>query len=189
MKKMSCEVAVIGAGTAGLAASGAAKRGGADTLLIESGVPGTSCARIGCMPSKLLIAAAQLAHGCGNASVFGIQTAPMRVDGRAVMARVRTERDRFVRGVLKAYEAIPQHQRLVGHARFVDGNTLRVGEHTQIQAKAIVIATGSRSDVPAMFEAVRDRVLTNENIFELTSLPSSTAGRGSIARRCVAATV
>jgi dihydrolipoamide dehydrogenase len=175
MKKLSCDVAVIGAGTAGLAASGAAQRAGADTLLIESGAPGTTCARVGCMPSKLLVVAADLAACCGTASMVGIQTAPMRIDGRAVMARVRAERDHFVRGVLKTYEAIPEHHRLEGHARFVAANTLQIGDDTQVHAKAIVIATGARSSVPKMFDVVRDRVLTNENLFELQTLPSSVA--------------
>lgn len=179
MKKLSCDVAVIGAGTAGLVASGAAKSAGADALLIESGTPGTTCARIGCMPSKLLIAAAQLAHCCGTASVFGIQTAPMRVDGRAVLTRLRAERNHFVRGVLKTFEQIPQAKRIEGHARFIDGRTLAVGDHTEIHARAIVIATGSRSDVPKMFEPVRDRVLTNDNLFELTDLPASVAVIGA----------
>lgn len=179
MKKLNCDVAVIGAGTAGLAAYGAARRAGADTLLIESGPPGTACARVGCMPSKLLIAASDLAHCCGNASVFGIQTAPMRVDGRAVMTRLRAERHHFVRSVLTSYESIPQAQRLSGHARFLDGLTLAVGDHTRIQAKAIVIATGAHSEVPAMFDSVRDRVLTNDNLFELTTLPASVAVVGA----------
>ena len=56
------DVAVIGAGTAGLAAYRAAKGAGASALLIEGGTHGTTCARVGCMPSKLLIAAAEAAH-------------------------------------------------------------------------------------------------------------------------------
>lgn len=179
MKKLSCDVAVIGAGTAGLAAYGAACRAGADVLLIESGPPGTTCARVGCMPSKLLIVAADLAHCCGNASVFGIQTAPMRVDGRAVMTRLRSERNHFVRGVLKNYEAIPAQQRLYGHARFVGASTLMVDDHTEVEARAIVIATGARSEVPAIFDSVRDRVLTNDDIFELSSIPASVAVVGA----------
>jgi len=57
-KQRKVDVAVIGAGTAGLAAYRAAKAAGASALLIEGGTHGTTCARVGCMPSKLLIAAA-----------------------------------------------------------------------------------------------------------------------------------
>ena len=183
MKELSCDVAVIGAGTAGLAASGAAHRAGARVLLIESGPPGTTCARVGCMPSKLLIAAAEVAHQAATASVFGIETAPIRIDGRAVMGRVQRERDRFVRSVLKSYEAIPDASKLNGLAYFIDGQTLEVeneaGERTRIRAKAIVIATGSRASVPKAFESVASRVLTNETLFELETLPASVAVIGA----------
>ncbi|EIT68994.1 dihydrolipoyl dehydrogenase [Hydrocarboniphaga effusa] len=186
MKELSCDVAVIGAGTAGLAASGAAHRAGAKVLLIESGSSGTTCAQVGCMPSKLLIAAAEVAHQAATASIFGIETAPIRIDGRSVMARVQHERNRFVRSVLKSYEAIPAQSRLTGLAHFVDGQTLEVeneaGERSRVRAKAIVIATGSRASVPKTFQSVAARVLTNETIFELETLPASVAviGAGAV---------
>jgi dihydrolipoamide dehydrogenase len=60
MADLNCDVAVIGAGTAGLAAERAARKAGAKTLLIDDLFAGTTCASVGCMPSKLLIAAAKL---------------------------------------------------------------------------------------------------------------------------------
>ncbi len=62
MKVVEVGVAVIGAGTAGTAAYRAARAAGATAMLIEGGPYGTTCARVGCMPSKLLIAAADAAH-------------------------------------------------------------------------------------------------------------------------------
>ena len=59
MNTLHTEVAVIGAGTAGLAAYRAAVAAGRRAVIIEGGVYGTTCARVGCMPSKLLIAAAE----------------------------------------------------------------------------------------------------------------------------------
>ena len=93
------DVAVIGAGTAGLAAYRAAKAAGRAALLIEGGVHGTTCARVGCMPSKLLIAPAEAAHAVERFGAFGLR-GDVSVDGEAVMARVRRERDRFVGFVL-----------------------------------------------------------------------------------------
>lgn len=55
MKTLTVDVAVIGAGTAGLAAYRAARSHGKRVVLIEGGPYGTTCARVGCMPSKLLI--------------------------------------------------------------------------------------------------------------------------------------
>ena len=62
MKIAQVDVAIIGAGTAGVAAYRAARAAGATATLIEGGASGTTCARVGCMPSKLLIAAADAAH-------------------------------------------------------------------------------------------------------------------------------
>ena len=86
---LSADVAILGAGTAGMAAYRAAVANGARALLIESGPYGTTCARVGCMPSKLLIAAAEAAHAVEQAHRFGVG-GPDRpeVDGRRVMRRV-----------------------------------------------------------------------------------------------------
>lgn len=62
MKKINVDVAVIGGGTAGLGAYRAAKAHSDSVVMIEGGQYGTTCARVGCMPSKLLIAAAESAH-------------------------------------------------------------------------------------------------------------------------------
>ena len=61
---LETDVVVIGAGSAGMSAYRAAKAAGVSAVLIEGGPYGTTCARVGCMPSKLLIAAADaaLAH-------------------------------------------------------------------------------------------------------------------------------
>ena len=72
MKTLHTDIAVIGAGTAGLAAYRAAKAAGKRALLIEGGPYGTTCARVGCMPSKLLIAAAEAAHSAAHTEAFGV---------------------------------------------------------------------------------------------------------------------
>ena len=64
------DVAVIGAGSAGLPAFRAAREHTDRVILIERGPHGTTCARVGCMPSKLLIAAAEAAHGMEKAPRF-----------------------------------------------------------------------------------------------------------------------
>ena len=90
MKTLQVDVAVIGAGTAGLAAYRAAKAAGASAAIIEGGEDGTTCARVGCMPSKLLIAAADAAHAVRKAPDFGVHVdGAIRIDGREVMDRVR----------------------------------------------------------------------------------------------------
>jgi dihydrolipoamide dehydrogenase len=179
MTERHCEVAVIGAGTAGLAAERAARKEGAKTLLIDDGFRGTTCATVGCMPSKLLIAAANAAHGVRQASVFGIETPSATVDGSAVMARLRKERDGFVAATLKMIEKIPSGLRVRGSARFVDRTTLAIDDGSTVFAKAVVVATGARPSVPKIFESLGDLVLTNETIFNLSTLPRSVAVVGA----------
>ena len=89
MQERNVEVAIIGAGTAGLGAWQAARQYHDEVVLIEDGKPGTTCARVGCMPSKLLIAAAESAHQVEDAAGFGIRVGRVDIDDRAVMARVR----------------------------------------------------------------------------------------------------
>ncbi|WP_298956231.1 dihydrolipoyl dehydrogenase [uncultured Methylobacterium sp.] len=179
MQDISCDVAVIGAGTAGLAARAAASRAGASTVLIERGPGGTTCARVGCMPSKLLIAAARAAHDAGGTSLFGVEVGGIRVDGAAVMRRVRRERDRFVAAVLDGLEAVPARERIAGTARFADASTLLVGDHTRVSARAVVVAAGSSPSVPPPLRPVADRVLTTDTVFEIADLPDSLAVLGA----------
>ncbi len=177
------DIAIIGAGTAGMAAYRAALRHTERVVLIESHVYGTTCARVGCMPSKLLIAAAEVAHSARHAGDFGVNLPRIDIDGRAVMARVRSERDRFVGFVVDTVAQWPAARRWQGHARFVDTHTLAVDgpEGTRrLQAGRIVIATGSRPVVPPAWRAaLGERLIVNDDVFSWNDLPASVAVVGA----------
>ncbi|MBZ9538623.1 dihydrolipoyl dehydrogenase [Modicisalibacter tunisiensis] len=176
METRHVDVAIIGAGSAGLGAYRAARAHTQSVLLIEGGPYGTTCARVGCMPSKLLIAAAEAAHHARDAAPFGINvTGEVQVDGRAVMDRVRRERDRFVGFVIESVDGIPERNRLRGYARFVAPDTLQIDNHTRVVARRIIIASGSRPQHPALLEAAGDRLVTNDDLFEWETLPESVA--------------
>ncbi|RXE96736.1 dihydrolipoyl dehydrogenase [Pseudoalteromonas sp. PS5] len=175
MKKINTDVVVIGAGTAGLSAYRNAKKYTSEVLMIESGVYGTTCARVGCMPSKLLIAAAEAAHQIETAPKFGVKVPPATIDGKAVMARVKSERDRFVGFVVDAVDELPKHDKLQGKAKFIDNHTVQLDEHTQITAKRFVIATGSRPSYPEAFNNFGTRLVINDNVFDWDDLPHSVA--------------
>jgi dihydrolipoamide dehydrogenase len=176
MNTLNVDVAVIGAGTAGLAAYRAAKARGASAVLIEGGAYGTTCARVGCMPSKLLIAAAEASHAIDKASAFGVHVEGTKhVDGREVMARVKRERDRFVGFVTRGVDAIPESDRIRGYARFLDRNTLQVEGGLRVHARSIVIATGSRPSIPPLLKGLGDRLVVNDDVFNWDDLPKSVA--------------
>lgn len=174
MNTLNVDVAILGAGTAGLNARRAAEKAGATALMIDPGPLGTTCARVGCMPSKLLIAAADAAHDAQNAGVFGVHPGPIEIDGAAVMKRVRDERDRFVGFVLRATHEHERNGRLLrGRGRFIGPHTLQVDEHTQVVFKAAVLATGTQPFVPPPFRGLGDVMMLNDHLFELQDLPSS----------------
>ena len=175
MTPLEVDVAVVGAGTAGMGAYRAARAISDSVLLIEGGAYGTTCARIGCMPSKLLIAAAEAAQQARHAPAFGVQVPAVTVDGAAVMVRVQRERDRFVGFVLEAINAIAPSDRLTAKVRFQDANTLITEDGQLIRARRIVIATGSKPVLPPVLQGLSAHLLTNENVFDLPTLPASLA--------------
>ncbi len=176
MNTLNVDVAVIGGGTAGLGAYRAAKAHTDNVVMIEGGPYGTTCARVGCMPSKLLIAAAESVHQIEKAPAFGVHPqGDIVINGREVMDRIKRERDRFVGFVLEGVDEIPAHDKISGYAKFIDDNTLMVDEHTQVSAKRIVIATGSRPAYPAVWNELGDRLIINDDVFDWDDLPNSVA--------------
>ncbi|MBA2664778.1 MAG: dihydrolipoyl dehydrogenase [Bradymonadaceae bacterium] len=176
MASIHCDVAVIGAGTAGMSAHRVAQRAGKKALLIEAGDYGTTCAREACMPSKLLIEAANRAHDVARAGAFGIEVpAGTRINAQAVLERVRSERDRFVGSVLDQIAGIPKELHLRARARFVGPNTLELDDGRTVEARAIVVAAGSSAWLPDSVKAVADRLMRSEDVFNLEQFPASLA--------------
>lgn len=192
MKTRSVDIAIIGAGSAGLSAYREARKHTDRIALIEGGPLGTMCARVGCMPSKLLIAPAEARHQLTRLPGFGISVGLGEVDGAAVMRRVRSERDRFAGFVVESMEDFDQSHIVRACARFEDAHTLaldpaRVEDapappESRIVAERIVIAAGSRPHVADPLLAAGDRVIVNDDLFEWPDLPASVAvfGAGAI---------
>lgn len=178
-RAIKADVVIIGAGSAGMSAYKSARRFTESILVIEEAHYGTTCARVGCMPSKLLIAAAEAAHHAQHAGRFGINVAQVEVDGKAVMARVRAERDRFVGFVVQDVEGWPDAHKVRGSARFIAPDRLRLDDGTEIEAGRVVIATGSRPVWPTAWNGLGDRLIINDDVFDWDDLPASVAVFGS----------
>jgi dihydrolipoamide dehydrogenase len=179
MNTRKVDIAILGAGSSGMRAYREASKFTDSVVLIEGGDYGTTCASVGCMPSKLLIAAAEAAHAGQHAQAFGIHYSDKRIDGRAVMSRIKKERDRFVGFVVEDVQSWPEEHRIKGYATFLSDNRLRVDDHTEIEAKRIIIATGSRPNIIPPFKDFGDRLIINDDIFQWDDLPESVAVFGA----------
>ena len=164
------DVAIVGAGTAGLAALREVRQRTENFILINALPYGTTCARVGCMPSKSLIAAANAFHVRTQLGEFGIRGAEaLSVDIPAVLKRVRALRDHFVAGVLESTKDLGARS-IAGRARLDGPNRLIVGERV-VKARQIVLAPGSSPIVPEPWRAFGERVLTTDTLFEQKTLP------------------
>jgi dihydrolipoamide dehydrogenase len=173
----SFDVAVIGAGHAGLNAIKEIRKATDNYVLINGGGLGTTCARVGCMPSKVAVHLAETYQARSHFERIGVAGAEhLRLDQAAALEHVRELRDTFVDLVLaNTTDEMGEDELIQGYAEFVDANTIRVGDRT-IRAKATVIATGASTYVPAQWwEDFGEGILTVENLFEQERLPASVA--------------
>lgn len=162
------DVIILGAGSAGLAALREVRKRTDHWRIVNDGPWGTTCARVGCMPSKMLIEAANAYHARRALHTFGIEGADaLRVDLPAVLRRVRALRDDFVAGTLAATDA--GERAISGHARLLDAQRVEVNGQVHT-ARRIIIATGSRPIVPEDWLAFGDRILTTDTPFEQPTL-------------------
>lgn len=168
------EVAIIGAGSAGLAARAEVAKQTDDYVVIDGGALGTTCARVGCMPSKALIQVAHAIEAQKRLEAQGIVSARQdAVDAVQIMRHVRRLRDRFVAGVMSGMEAW-QDRLIRKRARFADRHTLDLGDET-IRADKIIIATGSTPIVPKSWMPYREYLIDTDGFFDLETLPRSLA--------------
>jgi dihydrolipoamide dehydrogenase len=183
VQERTVDVAIIGSGTAGLNAMAQVRKAGKGFVLINGGEAGTTCARVGCMPSKALIQVAEDYHRRTHLGKYGIDGhEEMTLDIPEAMAHVQDLRDTFVDRVLtNSTDDMPEDLFIQDYARFLEPTLLQVGEQ-RIRAGAVVIATGSTPLVPAAWRELGDLILTTDTLFELEDLPRSVAvvGLGTI---------
>lgn len=151
----SYDLVIIGGGAGGLVAARQATQRGASALIVQDGPVGGDCTFTGCVPSKALLAAA------GSGADF--DTAMTRVH-RAV-SRIAATED----ATALAAEGIDV---IDGFARFESPTSIEVGGR-RIRSKRFVVATGARPVIPPIPGLSELPTLTNENVFDLSSLPDS----------------
>lgn len=177
MEEREVDVAIIGSGSAGLYAMGKVRPSGKSVVLINGGELGTTCARVGCMPSKAVIQIAEDFHRRGVFKRFGVEGHEgLSVDVGDAMEYVQDMRDVFVERVISnSTDKMPEGMFVPGYARFVEPGLLEIDDGQRIRAGKVIIATGSRPVIPEAWQPFRDRIISSDDFFELEELPASVA--------------
>lgn len=180
MNELSCKLLVIGGGPGGYVCAINAAKAGVDTMIVDAAEWGGTCLKVGCIPSKALIEAAEIHHNismlCEQPQNFGISVAKPQLDLRKTMAwknGIVSRLSAGVAGLLKKAGV----RTIFGHARFCDGRHVEIESETglhRVTAENIVIATGS---VPASLPNLPfgGSVLSSTDILSLEDIPQSLA--------------
>jgi len=170
-EKITADICVIGAGSAGLSFAAGAAQLKRKVVLIEKGQMGGDCLNYGCVPSKAMIAAAHHAASAREANAFGVKVAEPTVDFSAVIDHIQ--------GVIEAIAPHDSAERFESmgvkvvrsRAEFVGPRTVKA-DNLLIEAKHFVIATGSSPAIPKIPGLAETSYFTNESIFSNRVQPS-----------------
>jgi len=165
------DVIIVGAGTAGLSALREVKKQTDQFMIINDGPWGTTCARVGCMPSKLLIEAANAFHHRNTFAEFGINGADsLTIDIPKVLRRVRKFRDDFVSSTITTTTELGK-KAISGRARLIAPDTIEINGE-KLRAHKIILATGTRPIIPEPWRKLGKQLLTTDTLFEQKKLPA-----------------
>lgn len=178
MGEREIDVAVVGAGTAGLYAINQARRKSEKVKIFDGGVLGTTCARIGCMPSKMLIHSSDNLAGVREPDVAGEN---IRLDGAEMMRSLRERRDLLAGGVVTNNQALFEKYLVRDWAAFREPMVLEAGG-AAYRCRAIVLACGTSPVLPPGWRKEPGKVVTTDEFFELEDLPEKilVIGAGAI---------
>ena len=177
------DLVVVGGGTGGLISALVAAGVGARVALVEAERLGGDCLWTGCVPSKSLLAAADLAHRIRHADDVGLTPSEPTIDFTRVMDRVRN-----TQLAIEPHDSAARLERdgvtvVSGRGRFSEPGVIEAGDRRLRYRKAI-IATGSEPLVPHIPGLAQVSPLTSDSVWQLTSLPRSLAIIGGGAVGC-----
>jgi dihydrolipoamide dehydrogenase len=167
----SFDVLVLGGGSGGYAAAFRAAQLGLSVALVEKDKLGGTCLHRGCIPTKALLHAGEVADAAREAEQFGVQATFGGVDMKAVNAY----KDGVVTKLYKGLQGLAKARKLTyleGEGRLVGPNSVEVAG-TRYEARHIILATGSYAKTLPGLVIDGERVITSEHALSLDHVPES----------------
>lgn len=165
------DVAVLGAGPGGYECAIRCAQYGLKTALIEAGELGGTCLNRGCIPTKALLQSAHLYQSMGSSQQYGVTAETVAYDYAAV-ARFKDSVVKKLRGGVESLERAYGVSVIRGFGKLRDAHTIAVGDQL-VRAKKIVLATGSAPSKLPIPGIDGPKILTSDQVLELTELPES----------------
>ncbi len=165
------DVAVIGSGC-GMTIADEALGHGLRVAVVDKGPLGGTCLNLGCIPSKMLIYAADRAVEIQEARKLGIEAEIKRIDFGSIMERMREsvkEGQNYIRRGIAESKKLDLYE---GEGHFVADNTIEVNGQ-KIKGEKVFIASGSRPFVPLIKGVESVAYWTNETVLRLEEKPDS----------------
>lgn len=167
----SYDLIVIGSGSGLTVAVEAANRG-LKTAIIDDGPLGGTCLNRGCIPSKMVIHAADVVTEINNSSVFGISSQIQNIDFHTVTSRASKTVDKDSHEIESSLKSGKNPTLYKSRGKFIGKNIIQVGKET-IFGKKILIAAGTRTFIPPMEGLNKVPYLTSTEALRQTKLPKS----------------
>ncbi len=162
---------IIGTGQAGPSLAVRLANTGLKVAIIERHKFGGSCVNTGCIPTKTLVASAEVAHQVNRASEFGIDIqGSIKTDMKKVKARKDNIVHKATTGVENWLKNTPNVTVFHGQGRFINNHTIQVNDDT-LHGDKIFINVGARANVPPMDGIDKIAYLTNSSILDLDIVP------------------
>ncbi len=165
------DVVILGAGSGGYACALRAAQLGLRVALVEKGKLGGTCLHVGCIPTKALLHAAEVADAARDSEKFGVRASLEGID----MPGVNAYKDAVVGRLFKGLVGLIKGRGITvveGTGKLTGPRTVEVGG-TSYVGKAVVLASGSYSRSLPGLDIDGNRVLTSEQALHLESVPSS----------------
>ncbi|HEY8130929.1 MAG TPA: FAD-dependent oxidoreductase [Thermoanaerobaculia bacterium] len=175
------DVVVIGGGTAGLVTASGCARLDRRVALIQRDALGGDCLWTGCVPTKALVASAKLAYQMRHADGWGLEPVSLKIPAKSIMESMREAQRIAGRHDDPEKFRKLQIDVIEGSARLASARTVEVNGR-QLEAKDIVIATGSRTAVPPVEGLNETGFIDHVSFLKQDSFPASllVLGGGSI---------